>query len=50
MIVLTYAVQILIVIASIVSENKDILTVTTFGTFCHLSVICVIYSDLKIVS
>ena len=31
-------------------ENLTFLTITTFRTFCHLSVICVVHSDLKIVS
>ena len=28
----------------------NFVTLTTFRTFCHLSVICVVYSDLKFVS
>ena len=31
-------------------ERLTFLNITTFRTFCHLSVICVVYSDLKIVS
>ena len=31
-------------------ESLIFLTITTFRTFCHLSVICVVLSDLKIVS
>ena len=31
-------------------ESLTFYTITIFRTFCHLSVICVVYSDLKIVS
>ena len=34
----------------IVLESLTFFTITTFRTFCHLSVICVVHSDLKIVS
>ena len=31
-------------------ESLPFFTITTFRMFCHLSVICVVYSDLKILS